>query len=442
MRSWEEPGPRPTATPCGCVKPALETGNLLTEPIGYLESCFSAKNGTPRQPSICSHSRACLRIRKSIFNNPEHSLMGLEQFSHVWILFVFHKNGHLSCKAKVQPPRLNGAKTGVFATRSPHRPNAIGLTLAKLEKVDGGAVYLSGIDMIHGTPVLDIKPYIADYDSPQNLIEPLGDCDLQSNECNPKAVSWSDGNTDSCAQQQQISGCEEPQSCSRTKETPKSAEDGTSGENSMQHIDAAKIQQSSPKHREIAADLGLDCRSGQTLSVAEQQIGAHRPEKSSSDEGTDKRPRRRKEVVVPQEKGVEVQAVAPPCPSVKAGAAPRSVVPSWVREAPVAVLQVRFTPHAEMDLEHLGSEDGGQASFKYFQSAEEARRAIEAVLSADPRSTYRRKLCQDRLFYFTVDIAHVTCWFGDGFAEVLRIKPSSDPVHMTDPVESLVSMGS
>uniref|UniRef100_F1SSG8 tRNA methyltransferase O n=1 Tax=Sus scrofa TaxID=9823 RepID=F1SSG8_PIG len=136
MRGLEDPGPRPKATPCGCVKPTLETGNLLTEPIGYLESCFLAKNGTPRQPTICSHSRACLRIRKSIFNNPEHSLMGLEQFSHVWILFVFHKNGHLSCKAKVQPPRLNGAKTGVFSTRSPHRPNAIGLTLAKLEKVE------------------------------------------------------------------------------------------------------------------------------------------------------------------------------------------------------------------------------------------------------------------------------------------------------------------
>lgn len=63
-------------------------------------------------------------------------------YPRVWfvfnrILFVFHKNGHLSCKAKVQPPRLNGAKTGVFSTRSPHRPNAIGLTLAKLEKVEG-----------------------------------------------------------------------------------------------------------------------------------------------------------------------------------------------------------------------------------------------------------------------------------------------------------------
>lgn len=86
--------------------------------------------------------------------------------------------------------------------------------------------------------------------------------------------------------------------------------------------------------------------------------------------------------------------------------------------------------------------DIGQASFKYFQSAEEARRAIESVLSADPRSVYRRKLCQDRLFYFTIDMAHVTCWFGDGFAEVLQIKPASEPVQMTDPAESLMSLGS
>ncbi|XP_036186151.1 tRNA (adenine(37)-N6)-methyltransferase isoform X1 [Myotis myotis] len=443
MRGLEEPGRRPTATPCGCVKPALETGNLLTEPIGYLESCFSAKNGTPRQPSICRHSRACLRIRKSIFNNPEHSLMGLEEFSHVWILFVFHKNGHLSCKAKVQPPRLNGAKTGVFSTRSPHRPNAIGLTLAKLEKVEGGTIYLSGIDMIHGTPVLDIKPYIADYDSPQNLIEPLGECNLQNNQNKPKIVSRSDAKTDSRVQQQ-LSECEEPQPCGRTKEKPTCPEHRASGENDTQHKDTAKIQQRSPKHRETA-DLGLESRSGQTLSLAEKQMGPCLLEKSFSEESTDKRPRRRKEAVVPQGGSGEVQPVPPHCPPRMADAAHHSVVPAWVREAPVATLQVRFTPHAEMDLEHLSSEgepDVGRASFKYFQSAEEARHAIEAVLSADPRSAYRRKLCQDRLFYFTVDTAHVTCWFGDGFAEVLRIKPASEPVQITDPVESLVSLGS
>ncbi|KAI5942305.1 tRNA (adenine(37)-N6)-methyltransferase isoform X1 [Manis javanica] len=421
MRGLEEPGPRPTATPCGCVKPALETGNLLTEPIGYLESCFSTKNGTPRQPSICSHSRACLRIRKSIFNNPEHSLMGLEQFSHVWILFVFHKNGHLSCKAKVQPPRLNGAKTGVFSTRSPHRPNAIGLTLAKLEKVEGGAIYLSGIDMIHGTPVLDIKPYIADYDSPQNLIEPLGDFNLQNNQYTPETMSPSDGKSASC-EQQQLSGCDEPQPNSCIKEKPECPEDRTSGENYVKH-NMAKIQQNSPNYMERTADF--ESRSDQSMSVAEEQIGPYCLEKSFSEEGTEKRLRRQEEAAVPEGNNAEVQPTALHCPSRVSDA---SVVPAWVREAPVATLEVRFTPHAEMDLRHLSSEDVSRASFKYFQSAEEAKHAIEAVLSADPRSVYRRKLCQDRLFYFTVDTAHVTCWFGDGFAEVVRIKPVSEPV--------------
>ncbi|XP_008048731.1 tRNA (adenine(37)-N6)-methyltransferase [Carlito syrichta] len=438
MRGLEESGCGSTATPCGCVKPSLETGNLLTEPIGYLESCFLAKNGTPRQPSICSHSRACLRIRKSIFNNPEHSLMGLEQFSHVWILFVFHKNGHLSCKAKVQPPRLNGAKTGVFSTRSPHRPNAIGLTLAKLEKVEGGAIYLSGIDMIHGTPVLDIKPYIADYDSPQNLMEPLGDFNLQNNQQKPKATFHSDGETNSCYQRQ-CPGCGEPEPYHSTKGKPKYPEGRTSEENCLKHRDRAELQRILPMHREVAADFGLESRSDQRLSVAEKQAGPHCLEKSFSEGGTDKKLRSVEGAAVLPGSSTEVRPAARYCPARVADGSPCSLVPAWVREAPVATLEVRFTPHAEMDLVQLSSAEVGHSSFKYFQSAEEAKRAIEAVLSADPRSVYRRKLCQDRLFYFTVDIAHVTCWFGDGFAEVLRIQLASEPAQITDSVESLLS---
>lgn len=76
----------------------------------------------------------------------------------------------------------------------------------------------------------------------------------------------------------------------------------------------------------------------------------------------------------------------------------------------------------------LGFAGVSQASFKYFRSAEEAKCAIEAVLAADPRSVYRRQLCQDRLFFFTVDVAHVTCWFGEDFVEVLRIKLAPGPV--------------
>uniref|UniRef100_A0A8C6W4D6 tRNA (adenine(37)-N6)-methyltransferase n=1 Tax=Nannospalax galili TaxID=1026970 RepID=A0A8C6W4D6_NANGA len=428
MHGVGEPEPRPTATPSGCAKPALETGNLLTEPIGYLESCFSAKNGTPRQPSICSHSRACLRIRKSIFNNPEHSLMGLEQFSHIWILFVFHKNGHLSYKAKVKPPRLNGAKTGVFSTRSPHRPNAIGLTLATLEKVEGGAVYLTGIDMIHGTPVLDIKPYIADYDSPQNLMN----FNLQNNQHKPRTASQSDSGTDTC-DQRQSSVCEKAQPCHGAEEKLKHLEDRASEENSPKPSNSTETPCSSPGHRDRAADLELDSRISENVGVTELQHGPQElknfPEPRSL-EGT----------MVLQGSSVETQGAAS-CPTRIADRAPGSVVPTWVREAPAAPLQVRFTPHAEMDLEQLGS-DAGQVSFKYFQSTEEAKCAIKAVLAADPRSVYRRKLCQDRLFYFTVDVAHVTCWFGDGFAEVLRVKLASDTVQVTDPEQSLVPLGS
>ncbi|XP_055283088.1 tRNA (adenine(37)-N6)-methyltransferase isoform X4 [Moschus berezovskii] len=299
----------------------------------------------------------------------------------------------------------------------------------------GGAVYLSGIDMIHGTPVLDIKPYIADYDSPQNLIESSGDFTLQNNQHKPKTVSQSEGKTDSC-DWQQLSGYKESQPC-RCTEKPKCPEDRTSGENNTGSDDTANTQQSSPEPREKAAELGEKS----SPRVTQEQSGPHSQEKSPSEEQEDNRLKRGEEAVVPEGHGPEM---SPKAPSTVAGAAHSSMVPAWVREAPVANLEVRFTPHAEMDLEHLSSgEPGvGQASFKYFQSAEEARCAIEAVLSADPRSVYRRKFCQDRLFYFTVDTAHVTCWFGDGFAEVLRIKLVSEPVQMSKAAESPVSLGS
>jgi len=106
---------------------------------------------------------------KEVFNNPEHSLVGLDAFSHVWVIFNFHLNKNKGIKAKVKPPRLNGLKTGVFSTRSPHRPNPIGLSLAKIESIKDDVINLSGIDIVDGTPILDIKPYIPSYDSISEL---------------------------------------------------------------------------------------------------------------------------------------------------------------------------------------------------------------------------------------------------------------------------------
>eukprot|EP01118_Nematostelium_gracile_P011698 TRINITY_DN4192_c0_g1_i1.p1 TRINITY_DN4192_c0_g1~~TRINITY_DN4192_c0_g1_i1.p1 ORF type:complete len:195 (+),score=35.80 TRINITY_DN4192_c0_g1_i1:61-585(+) len=134
-------------------------------PIGHIESVFTEKNGTTRQSQLCPMSRGRLTIDSGV-PNPHHALDSLGEFSHVWLIFIFHdnRNDEKGIKNKVSPPRLEGAKVGVFSTRSPHRPNPIGLSLAKLDKVEGATLHLSGIDLIDGTPILDVKPYIELYD--------------------------------------------------------------------------------------------------------------------------------------------------------------------------------------------------------------------------------------------------------------------------------------
>ena len=137
--------------------------------IGVLESCFKEKFGTPRQPHLVPGSTARLRVYPRY--NPEHSLAGLGEFSHVWLISWFHLNTNKTFHPKIHPPRLKGGKIGVFASRSPHRPNPLGLSLARLEKVEGDTLYLSGIDLIHGTPILDIKPYLAFSDAAQAPVD-------------------------------------------------------------------------------------------------------------------------------------------------------------------------------------------------------------------------------------------------------------------------------
>lgn len=133
------------------------------EPIGYLESCFKDKFGTPRQPGLVKKAWARLKIRADI--QPEEALQGLEGFSHVWLIWVFHQNKVARYHAKVHPPRLGGKSMGVFATRSPHRPNAIGLSLVELVRVEKDGIIVAGADLVDGTPILDIKPYLPEVES-------------------------------------------------------------------------------------------------------------------------------------------------------------------------------------------------------------------------------------------------------------------------------------
>jgi tRNA-Thr(GGU) m(6)t(6)A37 methyltransferase TsaA len=141
---------------------------LGARPIGRIRTSFPEKNGTPRQGCIAPASKARLAIEFG--NNPHHSLEGLEDFSHVWLLFLFHDNGPPTPpRAKIKPPRLGGATKGIFATRAPHRPNPIGLTLCQLQRIGGNELHLSGVDLVDGTPILDIKPFIPSYDAPHDM---------------------------------------------------------------------------------------------------------------------------------------------------------------------------------------------------------------------------------------------------------------------------------
>ncbi|MBI5596869.1 MAG: tRNA (N6-threonylcarbamoyladenosine(37)-N6)-methyltransferase TrmO [Elusimicrobia bacterium] len=132
-------------------------------PIGILRSPFKEKFGTPRQAHLAPGAAATLKVVAEFL--PEHSLEGLSGFSHVWLLSQFHLNTNKKFLPKVHPPRLKGGSIGLFASRSPHHPNSLGLTLARLVKVEGDTLLLAGVDLVDGTPILDIKPYIPESDA-------------------------------------------------------------------------------------------------------------------------------------------------------------------------------------------------------------------------------------------------------------------------------------
>lgn len=133
------------------------------KPIGFLESCYRDKFGTPRQPGLSPNAWSQLKVLPEW--QPEQALQGLENFSHVWLVFLFHQNNVARYHAKVHPPRLGGESMGVFATRSPHRPNPIGLSLVELVRIEKDTLVFAGADLVNGTPIIDIKPYIPEVEA-------------------------------------------------------------------------------------------------------------------------------------------------------------------------------------------------------------------------------------------------------------------------------------
>ena len=134
------------------------SSNLLTlEPIGFVRSALATKVEAARQPRAATGTAACIELLPG--RNFEHALEDLARWELIWVIFWFHLNS--GWRPKVLPPRSTTGRKGVFATRSPHRPNPLGMSVVRLERVEGLLLHIRDADMVDGTPVLDLKPYIA-----------------------------------------------------------------------------------------------------------------------------------------------------------------------------------------------------------------------------------------------------------------------------------------
>ena len=139
------------------------------KPVAIFHSPLTSKFGIPKQAGLVSNLKGTIVFEKE-YRNPD-ALRGIESFDYLWLIWEFSANKHKANSLMVRPPRLGGnEKVGVFASRSPFRPNSIGLSSVRLERVEwdtpqGPVLHVLGADLMDGTPIYDIKPYITYADS-------------------------------------------------------------------------------------------------------------------------------------------------------------------------------------------------------------------------------------------------------------------------------------
>lgn len=135
----------------------------MFDTVATIHTCFSSKFGIPRQAGLTDNTGRLVFTPK--YRSPD-AIRGLEDFSHIWLIWEFSENRGKKSSLTVRPPRLGGnTRMGVFATRSPFRPNNLGLSCVEIDRIDydckdAPVIYVKGADMLDGTPIVDIKPYL------------------------------------------------------------------------------------------------------------------------------------------------------------------------------------------------------------------------------------------------------------------------------------------
>ena len=350
----------------------------------------------------------------------------------------------------MKPPRLDGAKVGVFASRSPHRPNPIGLTLAKLDGIIGNTLLLSGIDLLDGTPVLDIKPYVPDYDEPLRLDrnEMLDSESGDKSCCQNMAISKNQETVDQSLPifvgTQQIN-----QGGLRTHVSETLDVNADSNHASIaEWIRKPPIKELNVKFCAEALDQigcfhgkGQRCSCGQRPEEFSGMFGYEKTDEEKADsygkscvpeEATDERFFKVCQTVQTNYddggKGKKLTSYSM-MPVTKPNDSQGEFFSSVSERRSLVCENVcsGFNENGSVplsDQEELQSSVTCIYQLKMLSSPEEAKRAITDILKADPRSVYRRNHCQDQLYRFSIDAMNVTCKFDDSaVVEVLQVEP-------------------
>lgn len=311
---------------------------------------------------------------------------------------------------------MDGSKTGLFATRSPHRPNPIGLSLTKLDKIDQNLIYVSGLDILDGTPVLDIKPYISDYDYPKMI------CELNLQDLNNKP-NWI--------------------SCKGVE--PKKREVRIASRSKLPTIDLNDLVElgndgevkltSECKPNEHGSDLmeldevmkKLEISSSQLevmfTARSEGQLRLFHCKDSDEHNGEHliKDPAQVKNFYLNHSKNRTSQASKQ-----KLGDTSREESDRTAEKGGESAGDQDGPTKEESGRDQVSRSLKCKYCLEFLSGTEEAKRALINTLVHDPRSAYRRSRGTDKLYYFTLDTMHITAWFDeeDQTVEVIKIKPN------------------
>ena len=379
-------------------------------------------------------------------------------------MFLFHKNTNKAVKAKVKPPRLDGAKVGVFASRSPHRPNPIGLTLAKLDGIIGNTLLLSAIVLLDGTPVLDIKPYVPDYDKPPNLVQDKVEVEStgktlsknrdisRSQETAPVSPGSQLVDQNRTVPMQQIVDLQpDPTTCALSiaewiRKPPinelevkfsDEAKDQIGCFHGKRPLRDHPLKESRRKSDDLSGykctclqklKLGLETFAGEEPGLCElgnNQIvgnlwikpgdaGAYKSVNTDIDSDSSCSETSLNEKTNESNDDAKYHGSQEELS--------RNGKISFVREEVDRDLKER-DPQPVSDSELLQPSVVCIHQLEMLSSPEEAKQAITDILRADPRSVYRRNCCQDKLYSFSIDTMNVTCKFVESTVEVLRVEP-------------------